>query len=130
MGPPAETGLSVRPALVGCHPTWRGEKSRVEEEVVLKTEEAGGIQSWSFFSFQIKEMFSLPQLLGPDTAISQTPAFIPLQMGTTSPPWSTDRLQLRGPVEKAEYGWAASHRPLPLDPLELPSQESLKNMQG
>lgn len=75
-------------------------------------------------------MFSLPGLLGPDTVVSQTPAFIVLQVGTTSPPWSMDRMQLKGPVEKAECGWTAPHGPFPLDPLEFLPQEYWTNMQG
>lgn len=82
-----------------------------------------------FFPFQIKEMFSLPGLLGSHTAISQTPAFISLQMGTTSSPWNMGRMQLRGSMEKAEYGWADPHWSSPLE-LELPAQECLTNMHG
>lgn len=84
---------------------WRRweEKSRVEEEEVLKTEQSGGIRS-PFF--QIKETYSLPGLLGTDTAISRTPAYSSLQVGSTFPPWRTDRMQLRSPMEKAECGWA------------------------
>lgn len=65
--------------------TWEMQEERSKVEDVLKTEQAGGIQSPLFF--QIKETYSLLGLLGPDRAISQTQAFISLQMGPTSPLW-------------------------------------------
>lgn len=102
-------------------------KSKVQEKEMLKTEQAGGIQSPSPPP-QIKETFSLPGLLDLDTARSQTEAFISLQMGPTSPPWSMDRMQLRAPMGKTGYDSADIYRPLPLDPLEFPPREHSTNM--